>query len=97
VTALPPFVLQSKWLSVSGTIEGRVHRLQNAIRILPKIIIPEANHMISFGLQPACPSIILHSTGINIVPGAVKLDHQACCHAGKIDHIRANRNLTTEM
>jgi hypothetical protein len=90
-------VLQSKWLGVARAIEGGVYSLQNAIRILPEIIIPEANHAIPFGFGPACPSIIFRSTGIDIVPGAVKLDHQACCHAGEINHIGADRNLTTEM
>jgi len=68
-------VLQGKRLGVARTIKGSVHGLQNAIRILPKITIPEANHAIPFGFEPACPSIIFHSTGIDIVPGAVKLDH----------------------
>jgi hypothetical protein len=68
-------VLQSKWIGVARTIEGRVHGLQNAIRVLSKIVIPEANDAIAFRFQPARPSIILYLTGIDIVPRAVKLDH----------------------
>jgi hypothetical protein len=84
-------------VGIARTIERGINRLQHAVHVARKIVVPETYDAIAFRFQPARPSLIAYLVCLGSMLRAVKLDDQTRRHAGEICDKRADRYLAAEM
>jgi hypothetical protein len=84
-------------LSITRTVERCIHRLQDTIHVGREIVIPKTDDTIPLRFQPTRPLLIFRSVSVDVVLGAVQLDHQTRSHAGKVGDIRSDWHLAAEM
>ena len=80
---------------VRGTAGGSSYCLQNAVRLLHHIVVPEAQYTAPMGFEPlGALRIVLRSIGML---AAINLDHQTKLLAEEVQNIGSERRLTTEL
>ena len=78
-------------------MDRRVERRQHSVDILAGLVVPETNDCIAFSLKPSRAFGIARRVFVRSVLRTVHLDNQTRSQTRKIDNVRSNRDLSSEM
>ncbi len=70
--------------------------LQHGIKVAVDVFVADADDPPAVRFKIGCASAIMTSSFVSPVRGAVDLDHQPGCNAGKVRDVWAERMLTSE-
>jgi len=90
-------VLENAWLGIRRAVDSGIDRFHDARRPCRYVIVPKSQHPITFCFKPSCPAQIARLVICVAVLRSIHFDDQPRCHAGEVDDVRADRDLSAEM